>query len=173
MRERYLLLAGISLVLALHSLAVSRFLASSFFLIVCFCWLWVGMAALFDRLAAARAMATTMIVISLVVALPMQATRLRFVDARAFYFLAMLPALIAWICVHLFIRHLEKAEDVTGREIDAWFENREAEALGAAEASGEAGERFAEEMMVEASRGNDRSSRQGAGGLLPDLKAAS
>ena len=173
MRERYVLLAGLSFVLALHSLAVSRFLASSFFFIVCFCWLWVAMSALFDRLAAARAMATTMIVILLVVALPMQMTRLRFEDTRAFYFLAMLPALIAWSCVHLFIRLLQKAEDVAGRELDTWFEDRAAERSGLAEVSGELASRFAAEMTGEASQGNDSRPGWAAGELQEELKAAS
>lgn len=152
------MLVGVSFLLAIHSVVVSSSLPSSLFLVVAFCWLWVGTAAFFDRLEAARAMAVTATVILLVVLLTMQFTALGSVNLRAFYFLAMFPALTAWVCVYVFIRHLQGAEDVTGLELDAWFEEQESASLDVAAGPAELGQDFAEAMVNSVSHDNGSSS---------------
>ena len=147
LQNRHLLLAGMSLLLAIHALIVSRFLPSSLFLVVSFCWLWVGVASLFDRLAAVRTMATTMTVILLTIALFMKTTSFGRGDMKAFYFLAMLPSLVAWMCFYVYACHLQKAGDVSGRVLGAWFKDQESERLGGADASRAAGLAFTEEMV--------------------------
>lgn len=167
MGRRHLLLVGISVVLALHALVVSRFLPSSFFFIIAFCWAWVGVSALFDRLQAARSMATTITVALLVVALLDGISGLGHGDARAFYFLAMIPALVASMCVYVFVRHLQNADDVSGRMLQAWFEEQEAERPDLAAASTEIGEQFTATVMNDISHDNERPPR------LASMKAAS
>lgn len=167
MGRRHLLLVGISVVLALHALVVSRFLPSSFFFIVAFCWLWVGVSALFDRLQAARSMAMIMTFALLVVALLDGTTGLGHGDAKAFYFLAMLPALVATMCVYVFVRHLQTAEDVSGRMLQAWFDEQEAERPNLSAASVQIAEQFTADVMSDVSHDNERPLR------LATMKAAS
>ena len=162
LRRGRMLLAGVSFLLAIHSLVVSNVLPSSLFLIVAFCWLWVGSAALYDRLEAARAMAVTATVVLLVVLLTMQITASGSGDLRAFYFLAMFPALTAWACAYVFIRHLQNAEDVTGVHINSWFEEQEAANREFAMAFGDHGEDFTHAMVNSVSQDDGNSTRPAA-----------
>ena len=171
--RRHLLLVAISVVLVLHALVVSRFLPSSFFFIVAFCWLWVGVSALFDRLQAARSMAATVTLALLVGALLQETSGLGHGDARAFYFLAMLPALTASLCVYVFVRHLQTAEDVSGRALQDWFEEQDAERPDLTATPDQAGEQFAAQVMNDVSHDNVRPPRLTTRGLPPGLKAAS
>lgn len=165
-----MLLAGISFLLAVHSLVVSNFLPSSVFFVMSFCWLWVGLSALFDRLEAARAMASTAIAILLVVLVFMQVTAQGSGDLRAFYFLAMLPALTAWTCVYVFARHLQRKDDITGVDLDAWFEEQEAARSDLSARSGELGRSVSEAMVRGISHDNGRSTRQVTSRAQPKLK---
>jgi len=171
--RRHLLLVAISVVLVLHALVVSRFLPSSFFFIIAFCWLWVGVSALFDRLQAARSMAATMTLALLLGALLQETSGLGHGDARAFYFLAMLPALVASLCVYAIVRHLQTADDVSGRTMQAWFDEQEAEHEDVDANSVQIGEQFAADVMRDISHDNDMPHRSVSKQLIPGLKAAS
>jgi hypothetical protein len=168
-----MLMAALSLLLAIHALVVSRFLPSSLFLIVSFCWLWVAAAALLDRLEAVRAMASTMTVILLLAALIVQTTSSWRGDMSAFYFLAMFPSLVAWVCFYAYARHLQRSDDVSGRLLESWFEDRQAaERRDGADQSRSAGLEFTEEMLGDAFQDNEGSPAPVAHGRRPKLKAA-
>lgn len=168
-----MLLAGLSLLLAAHSLVMSRTLQSSLLLIVCFCWLWVAAAALLDRLAAARAMAVTMTVILVIAGLVVKTTSVAPANNTAFYSLALFPILTAWICVYVYVRHLQHLDDVSGRPIDTWFEEQELERLDRAEALVAAGHAFTEGMTRTASQDAFVARPRQARRKQPRLKAAS
>lgn len=159
--------------LALHSFVISRFLPSSLFLVVAFCWLWVGASAVFDRLEAARAMAISMAAILLVVVVAMQIAGLGSGDMRAFYFLAMFPALTAWVCVCVFIHHIQRADDVTGRVLDTWFEEQGAARMDHAANSAELGLDFTEAMISCSDQDNERANNRTIKNVNPTQKAAS
>ena len=159
MRNRRLLLVSISLLLAIHALAVSRSLPSSFFLLAFFGWTWVGTAALFDRLEAVKSMAVSMVALSLIAALVTMATHLGQGDMTAFYSIALFPSVIAWVCVYVYTLHIQRAEDVGGRVMNAWFEEKKAERNARLEASGAIGSLFAQEITNGVSQDNDEARR--------------
>lgn len=130
--------------LGLHALSVGRLIPSSFFLVVFFCWVWVGTCALFDRLDAVKTMAVSMVGFSLIVGLVTMTTPLGRGDMTAFYSLALFPSVIAWVCVYVYTLYIQKSEDVSGRVMNAWFEDREAEQRG--RASEAFGPQFAEDL---------------------------
>ena len=130
--------------LGLHALSVGRLIPSSFFLVVFFCWVWVGTCALFDRLDAVKTMAVSMVGFSLIVGLVTMTTPLGRGDMTAFYSLALFPSVIAWVCVYVYTLYIQKSEDVSGRVMNAWFEDREAEQRG--RASEAFGPQFVEDL---------------------------
>jgi hypothetical protein len=162
LRNRNLLLVGISLLLAIHALLMSRFIPSSLFLVISYCWLWVGVAALIDRLKAARTMASTMIVILLAITLIEKTYSFVRGDVMAFYFLAMIPSLTAWICVYVYVRYLERAGDVGEGAIYTWFAGRESEQLDRVKKSNELGRQFTEEITRDLLQDNSKPPDWGA-----------
>lgn len=155
-RGSRMLLLGVSLLLAFHALAVSRFLASSLFLIIAFCWLWVAAAALRGRLEDVKAMALTAATMLAVAAAAVNLASLQSVDSKAFLMLGLFPALTGWISVYIYVRHLQRPRDEEGRILDAWFdEHDDAEARRFAQASA-AGQRFAEDLTSQVRHDNAR-----------------
>lgn len=109
--RRTWLLVVMSCLLAVHALVIGRLLPSCFF-ITAFCWAWVAVAAFLDRLEAARAMAATMIVIQLLASVVLKLTPFGWGGTTALYVLALLPSLVAWACIYIYIVHLESEDDV-------------------------------------------------------------
>lgn len=152
--SRFLLL-GISLLLALHALAVSRYLSSGLFLIVFFCWLWVGASALLHRLDAIKAMTVTMTVILVLAAVAAGAVPLLKVDTKAFFLLGMFPSLTAWICVRVYVLHLQRAQVDGSSPLVEWFDDSGAGGPAHDEHSGAVGQRFLEEMASSVAHSNE------------------
>lgn len=173
LRSRHLLLVAMSLLLTIHGLVVSRSIPSSLFLIASCSWLWVGVTALIDRLEAARTMATTMIVMLLAIALIAKTTSLVEGNMMAFYLLAMFPSLTAWICVYIYIRHLQGAREANGVAIHSWFAGKKLEQLDRAQESGSFGRQFAEGITGDFSQDNNAPAAWVVSGRQPKLKAAS
>ena len=103
--QRYWVLFWIAIGMAVHSFIVGRFLGSSFFMLLFF-WGWVAAAAYRGRLESARAMTITMVVLLVVVAAAMAFLRKEFHNELAYYAFALYPAIVSWICVYLYVRHL-------------------------------------------------------------------
>lgn len=91
---------------------MGRILPSSFF-IVAFCWMWVGVAAATDRLDMAKPMAVTMMVLLACVAVAIKMTPLGRGNLAPLFSLALLPSLVSWACVYVYIRHAERGDDTT------------------------------------------------------------
>jgi Ca2+/Na+ antiporter len=102
--QRYWVLFWIAIGMAVHSFIVGRFLGSSFFMLLFF-WGWVAAAAYRGRLESARAMTITMVVLLVVVAAAMAFLRTEY-EQLAYYAFALYPAIVSWICVYFYIRHL-------------------------------------------------------------------
>ncbi len=111
--QRYWLLFGIAIAMAVHSFVVGRFLGSSFFMLLFF-WGWVAAAAYRGRLESARAMAITMVVLLVTVAAAMAFFRSEFHNELAYYAFALYPAIVSWICVYLYVRHLMQKDGEAG-----------------------------------------------------------
>lgn len=171
-RGSRLLLLAVSLLLAFHALAVSRFLASSVFLIIAFCWLWVAAAALRGRLEDVNAMALTASSMLAVAAAAVSMASFPAVDRKAFLMLGLFPALTGWISVYIYARHLQRPRDEDGHILDAWFdEHDDAETRRFAQASA-AGQRFTDDLTSQVEHDNmPRQSRYPRPGR-PLLKAA-
>jgi len=107
--QRYWVLFWIAIGMAAHSFIIGRFLGSSFFMLLFF-WGWVAAAAYRGRLESARAMAITMVVLLIGVAVVMALSQAPFDNALAYYAFALYPAIVSWICVYVYIRHLAQAE---------------------------------------------------------------
>ena len=131
------------------------------------------MAALIDRLEAARTMATTMIVMLLAIALIVKTTAFVEGNMMAFYLLAMFPSLTAWICVYIYIRHLQGASDADGVAIHSWFARRKLDQLYRAQDSRSVGRQFAEGIAGDLSQDNNVPTAWVASGSQTELKAAS
>lgn len=124
MSRRYWVLFWIAIGMAAHSFVVGRFLGSSFFMLLFF-WGWVAAAAYRGKLDSARAMAITMVVLLVSVAAVMALFQASFHNELAYYAFALYPAIVSWICVYLYVRHLMQAESGgqrarrgTGRQLE-------------------------------------------------------
>lgn len=105
MSKRYWVLFWIALAMAAHSAIVGRLLGSSFFMLLFF-WGWVAAAAYRGELESAKAMAITMIVILVGVSAALALGPSNFTTDLAYYTFALYPALVSWICVYAYVRHL-------------------------------------------------------------------
>ena len=141
------LLLAVTVLLALHNLAVSRSLASVLFLVMAFCWIWVALTALLDRLDDAKAMSLTMSAILIVSAFVATISPTDAHGLRHFLWVALLPTLVASICTYVYVLHLQKAGDVTGIDIDAVFDEWQASRQVAAQGSEIAGQQFTGKMI--------------------------
>lgn len=99
-----------SLAMALHAAIVGRYLESVFF-IVAFCWAWVAVTAYRDRLQSAQSMVLTMMVLLLFVVLPLSALRLASASLAAYLSLAIMPGIISWACMFIYIRHVSQRDE--------------------------------------------------------------
>lgn len=107
--QRYWGLFAIALGMAAHSFVVGRLLGSSFFMLLFF-WGWVAFAAYRGMLDSARSMAIIMMVImalatGLIAFGPSHAH-----NELAYYAIALYPAMVSWICVFFYIRHLQQRD---------------------------------------------------------------
>lgn len=109
MNKRYWVLFWIAMAMAAHSAIVGRLLGSSFFMLLFF-WGWVAAAAYKGQLESARAMAITMIVILVGTSVALALRPVNFTTGLAYYTFALYPALVSWICVYFYIRHLLRKE---------------------------------------------------------------
>jgi hypothetical protein len=157
LRNRRILLLGISLSLAIYALVVSRFLPSGLFLIVFFGWLWIGVSVLFDRLEAAKAMSLTMTAVLVISSLTVMMTPLGKGDMTAFFSLAIFPSLITWICAYVYILHMQRANDVGARVMGTWFEEKERAKHLRTQASSTDGQTFIDKMTGDPQQDNDGS----------------
>lgn len=105
MNQRYWVLFWVALAMAAHSAIVGRWLGSSFFMLLFF-WGWVAAAAYKGHLESARSMAITMIIILLATSLALALRPAEFANELAYYTFALYPALVSWICVFFYVRHL-------------------------------------------------------------------
>lgn len=110
--QRYWVLFWIAIAMAVHSFIVGRFLGSSFFMLLFF-WGWVAAAAYRGRLESARAMAITMVVLLVSVAVAMAFFPSDFQNELAYYTFALYPAVVSWICVYFYVRHLMQKDSDT------------------------------------------------------------
>jgi Ca2+/Na+ antiporter len=108
----YWVLFWIAMALAAHSAIVGRLLGSSFFMLLFF-WGWVAAAAYRGHLESARAMAITMIVLLAGVAVALALRPSEFQNDLAYYTFALYPALVSWICVFIYVRHLMQKDEQT------------------------------------------------------------
>jgi Ca2+/Na+ antiporter len=106
----YWVLFWIAMALAAHSAIVGRLLGSSFFMLLFF-WGWVAAAAYRGHLESARAMSITMIVLLAGVAVALALRPSEFQNDLAYYTFALYPALVSWICVFIYVRHLMQRDD--------------------------------------------------------------
>jgi Ca2+/Na+ antiporter len=109
MNQRYWVLFWIALGMAAHSAIVGRLLGSSFFMLLFF-WGWVAAAAFRGRLEAARSMAIVMIVILAGTSVALAFGPSGFRNELAYYTFALYPAVVSWICVYFYVRHLLSKE---------------------------------------------------------------
>jgi Ca2+/Na+ antiporter len=105
MDRRYWVLFWIAMAMAVHSIVVGRLLGSSFFMLLFF-WGWVAAAAYRGRLESARSMAITMVVLLAGVTVVLALRPAEFQNELAYYTFALYPALVSWICVYFYVRHL-------------------------------------------------------------------
>ena len=110
MERRYLVLFWIAMAMAAHSVVFGRFLGSSFFMLL-FLWGWVAAAAYRGRLESARSMAITMVVILVGATVVLALRPAEFQNELAYYTFALYPALVSWICVYFYVRHLMQKDD--------------------------------------------------------------
>jgi Ca2+/Na+ antiporter len=103
--RRYWGLFWIAMAMAVHSIIVGRYLGSSFFMLLFF-WGWVAASAYRGRLESARAMAIIMVFLLVGVAVALALRPDQFQTDLAYYAFALYPALVSWICVFFYVRHL-------------------------------------------------------------------
>lgn len=99
-----------SLAMALHAALVGRYLESVFF-IVAFCWAWVAVTALRDRLQSAQSMVLTMMGLLLCLVLPIAIARLSSTTLAAHLSLAIVPGIVSWACMFIYIRHVRQQDE--------------------------------------------------------------
>lgn len=119
---RYWLLFWIAVGMAAHSLVVGRLLGSSFFMLAFF-WGWIAVTAWRGRLAAAQSMAAAMVAILAITAAGMAIMGSDLSRGIGYYAFALYPALVSWICVLVYIRHLH-AKDVRRPPADGRIASR-------------------------------------------------
>lgn len=107
--QRYWLLFCIAVAMAAHSAVVGRLLGSSFFMLLFF-WGWVAAAAYKGKLDSARSMAITMVIILVAVAVALAIRPAERTNELAYYAFALYPALVSWICVYFYVRHLQQKD---------------------------------------------------------------
>ena len=110
--QRYWGLFWIAAGMAAHSLVVGRLLGSSFFILVFF-WGWVAAAAYRRELQAAQAMVIPMIFILVTTAVAMALLPSHFPHDIGYLTFALYPALVSWVCVFFYIRHLQRKQEQT------------------------------------------------------------
>jgi len=91
--------------MAVHSVVVGRLLGSSFFMLLFF-WGWVAAAAYRGRLDSAKSMAIIMVILLSVTTVTLALRPAEFTSGLAYYTFALYPALVSWICVYFYVRHL-------------------------------------------------------------------
>lgn len=113
-----------SVAMALHAVAAGRYLESLFFL-VAFCWAWVAVTALRGSLQSAQSMVLTMLGLLILIVLPVSALRLTHHSLVAHMSLAIVPGIVSWACMFLYIRHETLKEqnggDAMSAEADDWM----------------------------------------------------
>lgn len=128
-----------SAAMALHAAIAGRYLESVFFLIA-FCWAWVAVTALRDRLQSAQSMVLTMLGLLVLIVLPVTVLRLSGQSLVAHMSLAVMPSIIAWACMLLYLRHVklqeESGADINRVEAEEWL--ADLPAITASEAKSEA-----------------------------------
>lgn len=107
MQVRYPGVVLVSLVMALHTIMIGRYLESVFF-IIAFCWGWMAVTAYRDRLKSAQSMALIMLGILVLIVLPMAVLRLDGSELFSYLSLAIVPGIISWSCMFVYIRHISK-----------------------------------------------------------------
>lgn len=116
MTIRYPIIVFMSLGMLLHALLVGRYLGSLYFL-AAFSWSWVAVTAMRGNLASAQAMVQTMIALvgaSLFLSIAAASDIAKFMPLVS---LALVPGLISWVCMLIYIRHIRFAPD---EEHDPW-----------------------------------------------------
>lgn len=108
-KHRYWGLFWIAVGMAAHSLLVGRLLGSSFFMLVFF-WGWVAAAAYRRELRAAQAMVIPMIFLLVTTAVAMALLPAHFPQDMGYLTFALYPALVSWVCVFFYVRHLQQKE---------------------------------------------------------------
>ena len=103
--KRYWLLFWIAVAMAAHSAIVGRLLGSSFFMLLFF-WGWVAAAAYRGQLESAKSMAIVMVILLTLTAAALAFQPVDLAKDLAYYTIALYPALVSWICVFFYVRHL-------------------------------------------------------------------
>jgi Ca2+/Na+ antiporter len=103
--KRYWLLFWIAVAMAAHSAVVGRLLGSSFFMLLFF-WGWVAAAAYRGQLESAKSMAIVMVILLTGTAVALAFQPVNLANDLAYYTFALYPALVSWICVYFYVRHL-------------------------------------------------------------------
>lgn len=103
--QRYWVLFWIAMAMAAHSIIVGRLLGSSFFMLAFF-WGWVAAAAYRGQLDSAKSMAIIMVVLLSVATVAMALRPSETTTGLAYYTFALYPALVSWVCVYFYVRHL-------------------------------------------------------------------
>jgi hypothetical protein len=99
----------VSAAMAVHAAVVGRYLESVFF-IIAFCWAWVGVTAFRDRLQSAQSMTLTMVALLVLIVLPVALLRLDAESLVAHLSLAIIPGIVSWACMFLYIRHVSEQD---------------------------------------------------------------
>lgn len=111
MQIRYPGVIVVSAAMMLHAAAVGRYLESVFF-IIAFCWAWVAVTAYRSKLQSAQSMVLTMLVMLVLIVLPLALLRLDKASLMAHLCLAIVPGIISWACMFVYIRHIiRRGED--------------------------------------------------------------
>jgi hypothetical protein len=110
---RYWSLFWIAAALAAHAFVVGRQLESSFFMMMFF-WGFVAFSALRGSLEIAQSMAVVMVVVlGAMAAAPMLGGTAP--PSLAYTTFALYPAIVSWISVFFYIRHLRRRDIALGR----------------------------------------------------------
>lgn len=107
MTRQHWVLIAISLAMCVHALWAGDFLRSPFAL-VAIAWLWIGGATVLDRLEAAHEMAIAMSVLLLAASIGLGIAGSREANILAHLSLALVPAVVAFACVAVYVPHLRQ-----------------------------------------------------------------
>lgn len=105
--ERNFGLIAVAAALGVYTLVVGYEMPSIIF-VTAFSWGFVAFAALFGRIEAAKTMAITMLGLLTLSAITLIASPLGRDDMTALLSLALFPSVVAWACVYVYIRHLQR-----------------------------------------------------------------